>query len=211
MPTIQYRDSQGNKLPGVTTVLNAWGGNKDALMYWSWDLGIQGINYRDVSKTACDIGTVAHAMVEADMHGQVFDTSQYPPEIVDKAETAFLAFLEWKRLVDYQVVATEINLVDEVLGFGGCPDHVLIKGKLAMADLKTSKAVYGEYWAQVAAYAHLWNLHNPDKPIEGGYYILQINKEDGGFSYHHKPNIDKYFEFFKHLLAAYKLAKELKI
>jgi hypothetical protein len=130
---------------------------------------------------------------------------------VDKAETSFLAFLEWKRLVDYQVVATEMSLVDEELGFGGTCDHVLVKGKLAMADLKTSKAVYGEYWAQVACYGHLWNLHHPDQLIDGGFYILQISKEDGGFSYHHKSNLDKYFEFFKNLLAAYKIAKELKL
>lgn len=211
MPTIQYKNSKGEKLPGVTTVLSSWGGNKGALIYWAWNLGMEGKDYRKVRDEAADIGTLAHAMVEADMHGKVFDTSKYPPEIVDKAENSFLAFLEWKRLVDYQVVATEINLIDEELGFGGCPDHVLIKGRLAMADLKTSKAVYGEYWAQVAAYAHLWSLNYPDQPIEGGYYILQINKEDGGFSYHHKPNVDKYFDFFKNLLAAYKIAKELKL
>ena len=111
MPTIRYKDRHGNTVPGVTTILNAWGGNKGALMYWSWDCGMKGLNYREVSKTACDIGTVAHAMVEADMHGQVYDTAGMAPEIVDKAETAFLAFLEWKRLVDYQVVATEINQV----------------------------------------------------------------------------------------------------
>jgi hypothetical protein len=211
MAAIRYKTSKGEPVPGVTTILNAWGGNKGALIYWAWDLGMKGINYRDVSKTACDIGTLAHMMVENDLHGKVLDTSTFPAEIVDKAETAFLAFLEWKRLVDYQVVATELSLVDDELGFGGTCDHVLIKGKLAMADLKTSKAVYGEYWAQVAAYAHLWNLHYPDQLIEGGYYILQINKEDGGFSYHHKPNIDKYFEFFKNLLATYKIAKEIKI
>jgi hypothetical protein len=211
MARIIYQDSKGTRLPGVTTILNSWGGNKGALMYWAWDCGMKGLNYRDVSKEACDIGTLAHRMVEADMHGNVLDTSPYPAEIVDKAETSFLAFLEWKRLVDYQVVATELSLVDEELGFGGTCDHVLIKGKLAMADLKTSKAVYGEYWAQVATYGHLWNLHNPDQPILGGYYILQIDKLDGGFSYHHKPNLDKYFEFFKNLLAAYKIAKELKL
>lgn len=210
-PSKGYFDSQGNRLPGVTTVLNAWGGNKGALMYWSWNLGMQGIDYKKVSQEAADIGTIAHEMVEADMHGKILDTSKYPPDLVDKAENAFIAFLDWKKLVDYQVVATEISLIDEELGYAGTLDHVLIKGKLAMADLKTSKAVYGEYWAQVASYGHLWNKAHPDKPIEGGYYILQIGKEDGSFSYHHKINIDKYFEFFKYLLGAYKIAKELKI
>lgn len=211
MARIIYKDNQGNRVPGVTTILNAWGGNKGALMYWAWDCGMNGLNYKEVSKAACDIGTVAHSMVEADMHGREYDTSHLPPEIVEPAETAFLAYLEWKRLVDFQVVATELSLVDSDMGFGGTMDHVLIKGKLAMADLKTSKAVYGEYWVQVAAYAHLWTLHHPDQPIEGGFYILQINKEDGGFSYHHKPNLTKHFGFFKHLLAAYKIAKEIKI
>jgi hypothetical protein len=211
MARIIYQNAAGEKLPGVTTVLNAWGGNKGALMWWAWDCGMKGLDYKKVSKEAADIGTIAHLMVEADLHGKVFDTSAYPVEQVDKAENAFLAFLEWKRLVDFQVVGTEISLVDEELGVGGTCDHVLMKGKRVMADLKTSKAVYGEYWAQVAVYGHLWNLHHPDQPIEGGYYILQIGKEDASFSYHHKINLDRYLEFFKHLLAAYKIAKEVKI
>lgn len=210
-PRSGYKDKAGNKLAGVTTVLNAWGGNKGALMYWAWNCGIEGKDYKKVSQEAADIGTIAHEMVEADLHDRIFDTSKYPPELVDKAENALLAWWEWRRLVDFQVVGTEISLVDEELGYGGTLDHVLIKGKRVIADLKTSKAVYGEYWAQVAAYGNLWMKNFPDQPIEGGYYILQIGKEDAGFSYHFKNNLDRYFEFFKNLLAAYKIAKELKI
>lgn len=211
MPRIDYgKDAQGKPIPGVTTVLNVLGLNKGALMGWAYKQGLAGVPLYEARDKAADIGTLTHLMINADLHGQIFDTAPYPPDVVDKAETGFLAWLDYKRLVDFQLIEAEISLVDQELGIGGTMDKVAIKGRLSITDFKTGGGPYLEQWVQVAAYKYLWELHNPDQPAAGGCFILLVNKEDGGFTHAHKVATDKYFELFKHAVAIYKLAKELK-
>lgn len=211
MARIIYKNANGESLPGVTTVISGnLGWSQNALMWWAWDQGTKGLNFRDTSQKACDIGSCAHAMVEHDLHGKVFDTAQYPKDVIEKAENAFMAWLDWCKLVDFKLVAAEISLIDEDMGYGGTLDQVLIKGKLALSDIKTSKAIYPDHWIQLSAYKNLWEKNYPDKPLLSGYYILQINKEDGSFSYHHKIDLSHHWEAFQHLLALNKLKKILK-
>ena len=210
MPRIDYRDHTGLKLPGVTSVLNVLGLNKGALCGWAYNQGKAGLPLYAARDKAADIGTLTHLMIEADLYGRVFDTSAYPPDVVDKAENAFIGWLDWKRLVDFQLVESELSLTDDELGYGGTMDKVAVKGKLSITDYKTGKGPYIEQWCQLAAYKHLWDIHHPDEPADGGVYLLLVGKEDGGFTYAHKIQLDKHFEIFKHALAIYKLHKELK-
>jgi len=210
MAKIDYRDNANIRLPGVTTVIGQnLGWNKGAMMGWAYNQGKAGVPLYESRDKAGDIGTLIHLMIGADLTGEVFDTSTYPADVVDKAENGFIAWLNWKQLVNYQLIESELSLVDNVLGFGGTMDKVSVQGKLSLTDFKSSKAVYVDQWIQLAAYAHLWELHYPDMPLHGGYYILQLGKEDGSFSYHHKIKLDKHFEAFKHLLALHKLKKEI--
>jgi hypothetical protein len=151
-------------------------------------------------------------MIEAELTGQPMpDTSQLDPEVVGRAETAYLSFLDWARLVDFKVVQTELSLVDPDLKVGGTMDKVSIQGRLCITDFKTSKGgtAYPEMWIQLAAYGHLWQLHYPDHPIHD-YYLLILDKNNGGFSYHHKHKLDKHLEIFKHCVEIYHLWKEIK-
>lgn len=211
MAKIDYRNSDGEKLSSVTTIIGQnLGWNKGAMMGWAYNQGKAGLSLYEARDKAADIGTLAHLMINADVYGKVFDTSPYPADTVDKAENAFLAWLDWKRLVDFKLIAAEMSLVDNELGFGGTFDKVSVKDKLSLTDFKTGKAVYVDMWIQMSAYAHLWELHFPDQPLLGGYYILQLGKEDGSFSYHHKIKLDRHFEIFKHLVAINELHKEVK-
>ena len=54
----RYKTKDGVIVPGVTTILSILA--KPALIYWSWNLGMQGIDYRKVSDKAKDIGTLTH-------------------------------------------------------------------------------------------------------------------------------------------------------
>lgn len=210
MARIIYKNGAGESLPGVTTVIGQnLGWNKGSLMGWAYNQGKAGVPLYDARDKAADIGTLIHLMIADDLHGKIFDTSSYPKDVIDKAENGFLAWLDWKQLVDYQLIESELSLVDNALGVGGTMDKVSVQGKLSLTDFKSSKGVYVDQWIQLSAYAHLWELHYPDMPLLGGYYILQLGKEDGSFSYHHKIKLDKHFEAFKHLLALHKLKKEI--
>lgn len=54
----------GKRVPSVTTVISRFK-ESGALMYWCWDQGRQGLDYRQTRDAAADAGTIAHAMVEA--------------------------------------------------------------------------------------------------------------------------------------------------
>jgi hypothetical protein len=210
MPRIDYRDNDGSKVPGVTTVLGVLGLNKGALLGWAYKQGLAGVPLYEARDKAGDIGTLCHLMIQYDLLDKVYDTSNYPKDIVDKAENGFIAWLDWKRLVDFQLVESELSLVDNELKYGGTMDKVAIKNRLSITDFKTGKGPYLEQWCQLSGYKHLWDIHHPNEPIDGGCYLLLVNKEDAGFTYAHKIALDKHFEIFKHALAIYKLSKELK-
>ena len=71
MPTPRegYYAADGKRVPGVTTVIGRF---KDSggLIHWAWNEGKEGRDYRDTSGKAADIGTLAHAFVEAKLMGK---------------------------------------------------------------------------------------------------------------------------------------------
>ena len=197
----------GRKFVGVTTPLSYFG-NKNGMIYAAWKLGTEGKNYQDEWYKAANAGTVAHEMIEAYLHkNPEIDLSEVPADVREKAETAYLGFLKWADLVQFNVISTEESLYDETLGLAGTIDLAAIQGKRCIIDWKTSKEIYPENWGQLAAYKYLWEVNHPDQPIEE-VYLLQLNKETGGFSYHHNPNLSNHWEFYQSVLKAYRLYKE---
>lgn len=198
---------KGKKRIGVTTPTSYFG-NKNGMIYRAAELGLQGIWYQDVWNDAANAGTAAHDLIDAYLHDKPEpNLSHLPPDVKDKAETAYLGFLKWADLVKFKVIETETSLFDDDLGLAGTPDLAAVQGKRCIIDWKTSKDIYPETWAQLAAYKHLWEVNHPDEPIEE-CYILQLNKETGGFSYHHKPDLSVEWEFYQHVLSAYRIYKE---
>ncbi len=210
MPTIDYRLKNGKRVSGVTTIINgnlAW--NKQPLMYWAWNEGKEGRDFRKTAEEAAPSGTIAHAMIEKDLHGEVYTpASNIPKEIIDKAETSFLAYLEFKDVVGLKAVHTELSLVSEMWKFGGTIDVATIKKVPAIVDLKTSNGVYPDHKIQVSAYGQLYNENYPENPIRA-YYVLQLGKEDGSFHYHYWPELQDEWEAFKCLLVLHDLKKKI--
>lgn len=203
----RYMNEDNIKVPGVTTVLKLLA--KNALIHWAWKLGIEGIDYRKKRDKASDIGTCAHYMIECDIKFKDPDLSEYSKTTVDKAENAYLAWVDWcKGFGRYDTLYSELPLT--CLGFGGTLDWIIEKdGKPILIDFKTSSGIYPEMVYQLAAYRHLWNINNPDNKIEE-CYILRIGKEDGIFEQRRYTDLDREFEVFEHLLAVYNLKKELE-
>jgi hypothetical protein len=203
-----YKLADGTRVPSVTTVLGRF---KDAgpLMYWAWQCGVDGKDFRKVRDEAADAGTLAHAAVEAWVKRQDFVFTG-EPSVVERAQKAFGAFLEWADQTKLTVDKTELPLISERFKFGGTFDAILLGTKRAMGDWKSSNGVYGEYLAQLAAYGQLWKENFPDQPIEGGFHLLRFDKTHGDFTHKWWGELEAGWEYFLRLREAYEFDKELK-
>lgn len=210
MPTAVkgYFLKNGTRVPSVTTVLGRF---KDAgpLMYWAWQCGKDGKDFREERDKAADAGTLAHAAVEAWVKGDNFSFNG-SEEVVARAKRAFGAFIEWADQTKLKVDKTELPLVSEKYAFGGTFDAILLGAKRAMGDWKSSNGVYGEYLAQLAAYGQLWSENYPDEPIDGGYHLCRFDKAHGDFTHKWWGELKAGWEYFLRLREAYEFDKELK-
>jgi hypothetical protein len=211
VPTIPYKLKDGTKIVGTTTAENNIGWNKGALMWWANQEGLAGRNHRDTSQKEADAGTVAHYMIDCNIKGLSPNLLPYPQELIDKAETCYLNFLEWKKMVNLRVHKTEINLVSEKYKYGGTPDCIgYVTDKLALLDWKTGSGVYPEMLIQCMAYKQLWEENHPDMPLDGGFHLLRISKEDAAFDHLYRHAIPEAWEAFQCALKLHELHKVLK-
>lgn len=209
---IIYKNKKGTRLPGSTSIIGLR--EKPALKHWAWKLGCEGKKYWEESAKAANIGTVAHEMIKIYLRGllgkatdkQVEEvikafTYEYAPAIVDKAENAYIAFLDWKVVHKLKPILIEEPLVSEEWQYGGTIDlYGEVDSSKDLVDFKTSKAIYPEHIVQACSYEKLL--------IENKYgvertHILQINKEDGSF--HHQTVADRKLplEWFKRMRQVY--------
>ena len=203
-----YKLADGTRVPSVTTVLGRF---KDAgpLMHWAWQCGKDGKDFRQERYAAATAGTLAHAAVEAHVHSQpIVWTGE--TSVVERAQKAFGAFLEWAEQTKLTVDKTELPLVSEQYRFGGTFDAILLGSKRAMGDWKSSNGIYGEYLAQLAAYGQLWKENFPNQPIEGGFHLLRFDKTHGDFTHKWWGELDAGWKYFMALREAYEHDKELK-
>jgi hypothetical protein len=174
-----YLNAKGEELPGVTTVLDILG--KPALIYWAWNQGKKGLDYRKVSSKAADVGTVAHALSEAYLKGMELDTSNLPADVLDTAETSYIQFVQWWDQQGLDVMFTERALISEKWQCGGTMDIMARRrsnGNIVVIDLKTSKAIYREMRIQLSAYAAMSEEMGGPKVDER--IIARIGKESKG-------------------------------
>lgn len=217
MPTIQYKNAEGKRVSGVTTIIGAnLGWNKQALMYWANQMGLDGKNHREVAEKEADAGTLGHAMIEADIKQKPFPTG-YREDITAKADTCYINFLEWKEAIHFKPINTEIHLVSEKHQYGATPDCIAeIKGKTSLFDWKTGSGLYTDHLIQLAAYANVIEEvyssqdGHPFSNLSGGIYLLRIGKEDASWHWHWWDALPEAWEAFEYLLGLHKLQKILK-
>jgi hypothetical protein len=185
MPRIIYTNKDGDNVPSVTTVLKALGEGSEGLIWWAWNLGMQGKDYRAERQAAADIGTLGHLGVEADISGEEFDPDALDLSGEDKemVRGCLQAWEDWKEQSHLSFIASELSLVSEDHQYGGTLDVATVYKRTGILDLKTGNGVYPSMLCQIAAYGNLWNEAHPDNPIED-YHLLRISK-DGSFHHHH--------------------------
>lgn len=176
----------GKRVPSVTTIIGIL--DKPALFHWAAEMGLKGIDPRTYRDDKADVGTIAHAMIEAHLLGQD-PVSKGHAVCKDKllwpeAETAFGAYLKWRESFEVRVVATEIKMESALYRCGGCPDLVGFAGdELRLFDWKTSGGIYDSHVIQVAAYVGMWNERHPGDIIRRAH-ILRFDRETGEYAHH---------------------------
>ena len=209
-PAGGYHLKDGSKVPGVTTVCGRFK-ESGALIYWAWDQGRQGKDFRETSKAAADAGTLAHSLVEASIKHEIFAKPEGTDEATwNNAVSAFGAYETWAKHSNLEMFETEMSLVSETHKFGGTPDAIgYTDGKLSLIDFKTSNSVYADYLIQIAAYRALWEENRPEYPITGGFHLLRFAKTNGDFAHHFYPDLSEAWELFLLYRRAYDIDKSL--
>ena len=206
-----YKLKNGSRVKGVTTILNNLGWNKNVLVAWARRTALAGDDPDAVLKEAGAIGTLAHYLCECDIKGEEPELDDYSAEQIEKAENAFLGYLEWKKMTKPKYEAIELKMVSEKYKVGGTADFVArINNSLVLGDIKTSKGIYPEMTAQLAAYRKMYIEIQPKAKIESAM-ILKLDKNSGAFSHHFvgKSQLDWGWKVFEHCMALEELHKEL--
>ena len=189
-PHQKYFTKDGVQRVGVTTVLNVFA--KDAIPPWYAAMERDGIvemvkrlgaityeglvaslpqdtngkpRWFAITKrdTAADLGTVAHAHIEAKQIGETLDRDGLDPKMYEDALIPAGRFFGWVERERVTLVAAEKQMVSEHWQVGGTGDGFWRgpDGKLEYWDVKTSKPwkdghPYDEQIAQSAAYADFY-------------------------------------------------------
>jgi hypothetical protein len=203
-----YKTSDGKRVPSVTTILSRFK-ESGGLLHWANQCGLNGQTLEDARVPAASAGTMAHDLVEAHINGRELPDLHGDPDTVAKARAAFDVYMRWQEQTRIAFRHTEVSLVSEEHRFGGRLDAVGVVGnELVLIDWKTSAAIYSDYLQQMAAYALLWEETYPDQPITGGFHLCRFAKDEGDFSHHHFPRLDRELEAFLVKRKLYDLEKE---
>ena len=174
-------------------------------------------DYKKAREKAADAGTCAHALFDAHVrkHDEDFTKIQKetPAHILELASPAYSAALEWAMQSHLEIVETEVRLVSEKYRFGGTRDAILIKGKRAIGDWKTSNTIYPEMLCQLAAYGIL-DEEATGNPLDGGYHLLRFSKQEKPtdpvhFVHHHWSHLDEAREAFLMMRRLYDIMANL--
>ena len=213
MPTPKkgyYLADGTTKVPGVTTILSRFK-ESGALMWWAWDQGRQGLDYRATKQIAANAGTLAHNMVEAHLRGLTMpEVDDVDDEIIVQAQKGYENFLNFEKMTNLVITPLETPMVSERWGFGGTPDALLtLDGVPALGDWKTG-GLYIDALMQMAAYQKLYEEVHPNEWLPGGFHLCRFNRDTADFTHHHFQDLNDAWEMFKLLLSAYQLDKVLK-
>jgi hypothetical protein len=139
--------------------------------------------YREVSKTAMDLGSLCHSMVDCWNTG-MFDGSSfnylaflsdyYSDDSIKMLGAYFRAINE----NNIKVLKSEMMVYHTPVGYAGTLDAVVkFDDALMIMDIKTG-GVYWSYWLQLEAYRRAYTWMKKEEPV--GRMIIRIDKDNPG-------------------------------
>ena len=186
MPRIRYKNAKGELLKGATTVAKQVGWGSGGLMWWANKQGLEGRTLQESYDTATIPGTIAHYLIECFLKNEEPQMSlEWSNGDIEKARVAFQNFHNWAKQFKFEPIHVEPNLISEKWQYGGTPDVIaMILGEPAIVDWKTGK-IYESTFLQLVAYRQLCVENYPDLPLNGGFHLLRIPKNEKIPSFHH--------------------------
>lgn len=217
-------------LHGVTSVLKVI--NKPALIQWAVNMADEHIRtnisyaipgedggywaikpsviaeakvaHRKKKEVAGEAGTDVHAQIEALIKNWIewnegYAKCEYPEH------TQVNAFVDWAYKNNVKFLASEQKLYSEHYWIAGTADFICdIDGKRYVGDVKTSSAIYPEYFIQCSAYAWMATEMGlfKDKGCDG-VLIVNVPKR-GGLNVKENYDLKGNFEAFKAALTIHK-------
>jgi hypothetical protein len=148
--------------------------------------------FRDVKRTAAEIGTLAHDYLDAHLKWVHFGQAKpdrpfvdlpngITEDMVDLANNSIDAGLAWFDDHKIKLLATETMLVSPLYGFAGRQDFkMMVDGERCNGDFKSGSGIYDEVWLQLAAYKQMEQELDPANKIAASWAI-HINKLTGEF------------------------------
>lgn len=115
---------------------------------------------KETGAEAADYGTMAHAWVEAHLHGKWVELESLPVP----ARNAVSAYLEWHKEHKLETIKTEETFYNCKLNYAGTADWVgNLDGVLSLGDWKTSTGIFFNYAIQGWGYALADETQNADR------------------------------------------------
>ena len=207
----RYYTSDGEMVPGATTILNVI--NKPYLIQWANRLGLEGIDTNKYRDEAAAIGTLSHYLVECELKGETPDLKDYTPAQTFRSAYALASYYAWRaaEAETMESIGVELRLVSDKYRFGGTLDYYgKIDGLYTLVDFKTSASVYPEHRAQAASYARLLQEHG--KRLQQ-VIIVRLGRTDGDSYESHLLNaksLGLHWELFECALKMYGIQKRMR-
>jgi len=190
MPRVAYKNKDGKRVPGVTTIAGAFKGDITGLLVWSNRGGLEGKTLDDLYGASTTPGTMVHYMIEQYLTYFINEEpinninllegypEEYTPEQQSLAESAYINWLHWYEQNEVRPIEIEPNLVSEELQVGATPDLIAeVHAKRCLIDWKSGKPLsYTSTLLQLAAYGSIIK-ETLDIDIQG-YYIVVIPRKD---------------------------------
>lgn len=182
---------------------------KPQLIKWANKIGLDGYEVDKWVDALARIGTLIHYMVECDIKQVKPELSDYSPNEIDSAETAFIKWMMWRDKNKFELIDSETPVVSDVLRVGGTYDiYAVVNGVRTLLDIKSSKACYSEHRTQVVAYRVLGEENR--KIIEQCRIIRIGRSENEGFEDIVVGAEDLHWKRFLACLDLYRAVKNLE-
>ena len=197
---IVYKDSEGNKVPGATTVIAILA--KPQLITWANRLGLDGIDSAKYVDNLADVGILAHHLILCHHRDEVPDMSDFSENQIELAFNCLKSYANWESTHEIKPLLVEASMVSDTLRYGGTPDlYCEMDGVLTLLDFKTGKALHPENMYQLAAYRNL--LQDYGNRVDQCIALRIGREESEGFEMKMGKDMDTAFRIFQNCLELY--------
>lgn len=157
-------------------------------------------------ESAGEAGTTVHAEIEAYINYCLQHEGWAVPllnELDKEVAPQTNEFVSWALKYGVKFFASELKLYSEKLWCAGTADFICeINGKMYVGDVKTSSAIYPEFFIQASAYAHMAREMKLYDKFHG-VIIVNVPKR-GGLVVKENYDLKGNFEAFKAALVLHK-------